>query len=1011
MPSGRTAGGYFLVTSIGAFGTNDSDPNDTQSSTPFTVTSGPDLVITSVTANATPSNGTVGFGDAVALGFTVENQGGAAAGAFTIQFQYDDDANLSAARQSASTSEPLIATYSVSGGLAAGATLTVNPGDVGAPSGMLPGRVRNGSRFVQALADPDASFNNGTGAVSESDESNNGASTALAITGEPDLIVETLCVVADGDVFADCGPSPTAAQGERVRAYRVVRNQGKAYAQTTQGRFYVSSDATITTSDTPAGSLFGIGALEAGATAPSNGNPQLFSVTLPQSGPTGSVFLGLLVESTSDTESNTANNGASDGIDITGPPNLSLSAFAISTGTASGDGTPSADGNGSTVNVTYTVANTEATASDAFSIRFYFNNAGNTGLGSVLETVSEAALAGNAARMGTATLTLPASVERGLNADGEARGIRYRVDAGGSVAETDEADNDGGALLDVTGRPDLHFPQACLGGASNCAGGSYAAPSVIAGATLSASGTRVGNEGVVRQNGARYRYYYSNDALIDVNSDVQVGETVFNPSADSFASVSTNLTIPAGATPGTRYVGFVADPLGEVTESDEADNVVVLAIEVQSAVNLSVDSWTATDETGSGETIVGSLTVRNSGSGQAPASSARIYYDDDADAGNGQSQIGSVCAVPAIAGGQTASVTCSGTLPASVLFGSRTLRVRLDQPGSVPESDETDNDADAAFQVTGRADLLFSAFSAGSGNPGEQVAVSYTVRNDGASRSDDPFTVVVYYSADMTVDGSDAVLDTQTQSADQNVGSTFTQSVTVTIPGGATPGGFLIGRADDASAIAEADETNNTIASQAVLPVELVAFDAVANETGAILTWETASETNNSGFEVEVRQIDPDAESDDADAAWTTLGWVGGSGTTLEAQSYRFEAPLLSPGTHRFRLRRDDLDGAFEYGPVVELELALTQAFRLDWAGPNPSQGRTALRLHVQQPQHVTATLFDALGRAVAVLHDADATPGSAATLVLDEALPAGTYFVRVAGERFSDTRSVVRVR
>jgi len=76
----------------------------------------------------------------------------------------------------------------------------------------------------------------------------------------------------------------------------------------------------------------------------------------------------------------------------------------------------------------------------------------------------------------------------------------------------------------------------------------------------------------------------------------------------------------------------------------------------------------------------------------------------------------------------------------------------------------------------------------------------------------------------------------------------------------------------------------------------------------------------------------------------------------------------------------------------------------LSAARPNPTTGRTALRLTVEAPEHVRATVYDALGRAVAVVLDAEVA--EAADVVVDGAgLAAGAYVVRVEGDTFHFTR------
>lgn len=182
------------------------------------------------------------------------------------------------------------------------------------------------------------------------------------------------------------------------------------------------------------------------------------------------------------------------------------------------------------------------------------------------------------------------------------------------------------------------------------------------------------------------------------------------------------------------------------------------------------------------------------------------------------------------------------------------------------------------------------------------------------------------------------------------------------------------------------------------LPVELTGFTATASGADALLRWETASETNNSGFDVQVA----DGQSD----AFRSMGWVAGHGTTLEAQSYSFRLGDLAPGAYRFRLHQVDLDGASEFSPVVELTIAPKgYALRV----PGTFDGAASVALTVERSQSVRVAAYDLLGRQVALLHDGDVNESAVWTLSGD--LPSGVYFVRVEGESFATTAQTVRVR
>jgi|WetSurMetagenome_2_1015567.scaffolds.fasta_scaffold1544782_1 hypothetical protein len=67
-----------------------------------------------------------------------------------------------------------------------------------------------------------------------------------------------------------------------------------------------------------------------------------------------------------------------------------------------------------------------------------------------------------------------------------------------------------------------------------------------------------------------------------------------------------------------------------------------------------------------------------------------------------------------------------------------------------------------------------------------------------------------------------------------------------------------------------------------VLPVELASFTASANRLNAQLSWSTATEKNNYGFEIERRSVE------NADAAWAKVGFVKGSGTSNSPHQFGF---------------------------------------------------------------------------------------------------------------------------
>ncbi len=212
-----------------------------------------------------------------------------------------------------------------------------------------------------------------------------------------------------------------------------------------------------------------------------------------------------------------------------------------------------------------------------------------------------------------------------------------------------------------------------------------------------------------------------------------------------------------------------------------------------------------------------------------------------------------------------------------------------------------------------------------------------------------------------------------------------------------------------------ADGNNDTIAacdigavegqSAALLPVELVSFEALRDADRVMLRWHTAAETNNAGFEVEVREVG-------SEAVWQMLGFVDGAGTTTTPQDYTFEVAGLEAGRHVFRLRQVDFDGTFAYSPQVEVAVEVAGPYHLSEAYPNPFNPQTQFSLAVNRTQQVEIAVYDVRGRRVAVLFAGEMAAHHSRAFVWDAAQhPSGLYLIRVVGDRFVETRRVTLVK
>jgi len=170
-----------------------------------------------------------------------------------------------------------------------------------------------------------------------------------------------------------------------------------------------------------------------------------------------------------------------------------------------------------------------------------------------------------------------------------------------------------------------------------------------------------------------------------------------------------------------------------------------------------------------------------------------------------------------------------------------------------------------------------------------------------------------------TVDGSDAINDVNVNVGITAGGIAIPLPTTFTLPAGqpsiSIPITFVPVLVCDVTFVINVNVVGGSdCMDNALFPVELTNFQALASENQQIqLTWETASETENQGFEVERSR---------EGKKWETLGFVKGVGTTVETQSYEWtDSKPYSQELNYYRLKQIDFDGTTEYSAIIVTEI------------------------------------------------------------------------------------------
>jgi hypothetical protein len=203
---------------------------------------------------------------------------------------------------------------------------------------------------------------------------------------------------------------------------------------------------------------------------------------------------------------------------------------------------------------------------------------------------------------------------------------------------------------------------------------------------------------------------------------------------------------------------------------------------------------------------------------------------------------------------------------------------------------------------------------------------------------------------------------------------------------------------------------SNTATIAVPIPVELISFTSEVEEDVVTLFWQTVTETNNSGFEVERSQM----SKVKSQTEWQKLGFVEGKGTTTEIQSYSF-TDKPEPGKYKYRLKQIDFDGSFEYSSEIETEVKAPNVFSLEQNYPNPFNPSTMISYQLAVNSNVTLKVYDVLGNEVATLVDEYRQSGKYEVDFNSSSIKhlpsSGIYFYQLRAGSFVETKKMVLLK
>ncbi len=202
------------------------------------------------------------------------------------------------------------------------------------------------------------------------------------------------------------------------------------------------------------------------------------------------------------------------------------------------------------------------------------------------------------------------------------------------------------------------------------------------------------------------------------------------------------------------------------------------------------------------------------------------------------------------------------------------------------------------------------------------------------------------------------------------------------------------------TATLEDSSVTTFVSDDVTLPVEIISFKANAVGNLINLTWSTASEKNNAGFEIQ-RSIDI--------KNFIKIGFVEGNGTTTERKNYSYSDNFTANKIY-YRFKQLDFDGSFSYSKIVEVSTA-PLTFSLSQNYPNPFNPVTQIKYSVPEDTYISLKVFNMLGQEVATLFEGLQKTGNFTASFNGSGLASGLYIYQLKANDFVATKKLLLLK
>ena len=768
IPSTMNAGTYYwgYILDVDSDVDEASESNNARTCNQITIQEDlPDLEATSV---STSSSSAI-MGDTITVQYRIDNIGTDSSGSFYWKLYLSTDSTIT-------TADTYVDEFSESS-ISGGSYRSGYEYNVPIPTGINPGYY-----YLGLIAD-------NRGSVNELDETNNIVSSNSRIDIEE-----------PADLVPDNPSGPSSAQaGQQVSISWRIDNAGDDTSGWFYWEMYLSTDSTITTSDTKLGSTQQASSISGGSYRSGT-----YSPTLPSNLAQGTYYFGIIVDTTSRVSEGDETNNVEAGNSVyIAVPDYDLEATSISVDSGYRQVCENSD-----IYITLSVTNLGA---DNAGPHYYEAIVSTGNSVSAIYAGTSLGYASGAANVPSYThssiqATLPSTITPGTYYVG------LYVDYGDYISESDENNNivvtNSAQLTVIDCGPDLE-PASISGPTSGVRGGT---------AQVSVQISNVGMEDITSVD---YSIYLSTDSSISrTGNDVLVGSDVSGTIAQSATwSGTVNLGIPSNLGDGCWYWGILVDPNNSIVEMDETNNAIPSSGQFcLEQADIVIDSIGYSNNAVSGQSSTVFINLSNIGGSHAPSFTARLLLSLDAQSGTDDTQVDSFRVDP-LTSGSSANIIRNIIIP-SQHIGDFHWVVIVDTLSEVEEDDESNNAAaSTSFTISAPAIDLLATWveSPLSAEPGQTVSIEWGAENLGQESLG--FDFEIWLSEDRTLGSGDIRLS-QSRVPALLSGSTIADSQVVNLVGEIDGVWWVVLVIDSGGEHYEDDESNNIRVSNSTFTID-----------------------------------------------------------------------------------------------------------------------------------------------------------------------------------------------